>query len=234
MEEERTILKNLFDYDAFIILVTRLTLNLIVVSLIVIPKFIRKQRKEFAAALYLFNFVIFVLCFVLSQEQLHWTAGIGLFAVFAMLRFRSEMVNLMDMTYLLVIISIGFINAAFNGSISLVEIILLNLGLFIMVYILDITLLHSKLKHKKIKHVQLDLIDSNKDEELLQNLSKTTGLDVKKVSIESIDINENQATVEVFYMESNRINNKSEKTPAISKKLTKFFKGKQMLETNGE
>ncbi len=155
METENEILLNFFNYERVFILLTRLILNIVIVSAIVFPKYILKQRKEFAISLYLFNFVIFVLCYVLSNAKLGLPAGIGLFAVFAMLRFRSEMVKLLDMTYLLVVISIGFVNAAFNGSVSFSEILLLNLGLVAMIYLLDQTLSQPKFQCKKIKYGNL-------------------------------------------------------------------------------
>ena len=195
------------DHKQLITILVSLTLNLIVVSAIIIPKFILKQQKEFAISLYLFNFVIFALCYIMSRSDISTGAGIGLFAVFSMLRFRSEMLKLSEMTYLLVIICIGFVNAVFNGSISLTEVILLNLGLCILIYLLDDALSLPRLKCKKIKYGNLDLIKPDRNTELIKDLAFKTGLDIRRVQIDSINLNEQIANILVFFRDRERRKN---------------------------
>ena len=230
METENEMLINFINYDMVIILLARLALNLIVVSAIVIPKFILKQRKEFAISLYLFNFVIFVLCYVLSKTEMGWTAGIGLFAVFSMLRFRSEMLKLIDMTYLLIIVSIGFINATFNGAISFIEIILLNLGLYMMIFALDHILSQPKLKCKKIKYGNLELIKPDENAVLVKDLKEKTGLKIEKVCIDSINLNENYANILVYFHENEKNNGHGKNSTFMIKKSNSVFKRKHILE----
>jgi hypothetical protein len=194
------------------------------VTAIVFPKFILRQRKEFAFSLYLFNFVIFALCYVIAHTELGWTAGIGLFAIFAMLRFRSEMLNLLDMTYLLAIISVGFVNAAFNGSISFMEILLLNLGLFAMIYTLDHLLTQSVLKSKKVKYDNMELIKPNKKDELVKDLKMKTGLNIENVTISSINLDDENATVRVYYRDDTIKNNGSKPEDIHAHKLNSLFK----------
>lgn len=206
METENELILQLFDYDRVVVMMASVILNFTIVSAIIIPKFILKQRKEFAISLYLFNFVIFVLCYVLSKTDISFGAGIGLFAVFTMLRFRSEMLNIQDMTYLLIVISIGFVNAAFNGSISFVEIIMLNVGLCSLIYILDFNLAQPKLKCRKIKYGNMELIKPDKNAELLNDLSMQTGLNIMKVRIDSINLNERIVNVKVYYRDVEKKN----------------------------
>lgn len=221
---------NLFNYEQVMLMVASLLLNLIIVSTIVIPKFILKQRKDFATSLYLFNFVIFILCYVLSKTEIGFGAGIGLFAVFAMLRFRSEMLNLQDMTYLLVIISIGFVNATFNGSVSFAEIILLNVGLLAMVYVLDHSLSQPKLRCRKVKYGNLELIKPERNIELIKDLISKTGLEILKVRIDSIDLNEKIANVKVYYKDFDKKNGATKNFASPVKKISSMFKPRQALE----
>ena len=206
METDREIVDMLFNYEGVMMMMAGLLLNLMIVSAIIVPKFVLKQRKDFAISLYLFNFVIFVLCYVLSKTNISTGAGIGLFAVFTMLRFRSEILNLPDMTYLLVVISIGFVNAAFNGKISFTEIAILNISLCAMVYVLDKTLAQSKLKCNKVKYDNMELIKPEKNIELVKDLSLKTGLKILKVRIDSINLDEKNASIMIYYKDFERKN----------------------------
>ena len=229
MENQEGIFQ-LFDYHRVITMMVSVILNLIIVSAIIVPKFILKQRKEFATSLYLFNFVIFVLCYVLSKTDISFGAGIGLFAVFTMLRFRSEMLNLYDMTYLLIVISIGFVNASFNGSISFVEIILLNIGLCSMIYILDYNLGQPKLRCKKIKYGNLELIKPERNIDLLKDLSMQIGLDVLRVRIDSINLNEKNANIKVYYRDLDKNNGWTKNFASPIKKINSLFKTRPSLD----
>ena len=232
MGTEVELFSRLIHYENVIYMLVSLSLNLIVVTVIIFPKFVLKRRKDFAISLYLFNFVIFALCYVLSKTEISFGAGIGLFAVFTMLRFRSEMLNMQDMTYLLIIISIGFVNATFNGSISLVEIVLLNIGLCSMIFILDYKLGQQKLKCKKIKYGNLELIKPEKNIELLIDLSLQTGLDIIKVRIDSIDLNERIANVKVYYRDVELINGATKQDFIKWKSFGSIFKKGPVLEKN--
>jgi len=228
MENENEIFPNLFEYKQLITMIISLILNLIIVSAIIIPKFLLKQRKEFAISLYLFNFVIFALCYVLSRSDISWGAGFGLFAVFTMLRIRSEMLQFQDMTYLLVIICIGFVNAVFNGTISFVEILLLNVGLCSMIYLLDDALTQPKLKCKKVKYGNLDLIKPEKNTELVNDLSAITGLKILKVRIDSINLNEQIANIMIYFREGDGKSNDT----FIWRKFNSIFKRNHIFENN--
>jgi len=228
MEIEQDTIFHFFDSEQMIKMLISLTLNLSVVSAIIIPKFILKQQKEFAVSLYIFNFVIFSLCYIISRSDISTGAGIGLFAVFAMLRFRSEMLKLNEMTYLLVVICIGFVNAVFNDTISLVEIFILNLGLCVMIYILDDALTLPKLKCKKIKYGNLELIKPEKNTELVNDLVTKTGLDIKKVRIDSINLNEQIANIMVFFRDREKRNNEM----AFLQKFFAIFKRNGMVQNH--
>lgn len=232
MESEEELFFQLIHYENLIYMLVSLSLNLVVVSAIIFPKFILKRRKDFAISLYLFNFVIFALCYVLSKTEISFGAGIGLFAVFTMLRFRSEMLNIQDMTYLLIIISIGFVNATFSGAISFVEIVLLNIGMCSMIYLLDYKLGQQKLKCKKIKYGNLELIKPDKNIDLLKDLSIQTGLDILKVRIDSIDFNEKIANVKVYYRDVDFKNGAIKSDSIKWKSFRSIFKKGPVLEKN--
>jgi hypothetical protein len=228
MESENEVFNLNIAYKQLGMLIISLLINLATVSAIIIPKFLLKKRKDFAISLYLFNFVIFVLCYVLSRTDMSLGAGIGLFAVFSMLRFRSELLKLPDMTYFLVIICIGLVNSIFNSTISFIETIFLNIALCSMVYILDSAISRPNWKCKKVAYDNLDLIKPGKNEELMNDLSAKTGLDILKVRIDSINLQDHIANIMVFFKNGKRTNGNADHWG----KFTSLFKRNHVFESN--
>ena len=228
MEAENEIIEVYNAYQQLGMLIISLLINLVTVSAIIIPKFLLKKRKDFAISLYLFNFVIFVLCYVLSRTDMSVGAGIGLFAVFSMLRFRSELLKLPDMTYFLVIICIGLVNSIFNSKISFIETMFLNIALCSMIYALDEAISGPKWKCKKVEYDNLDLIKPGKTEELMNDLSARTGLEILKVRIDSINLNDHIANLMIFFKNGKRNNGNNDHWG----KFTSLFKRNHVLESN--
>lgn len=104
-------------------LVLRFIFNIGVASLIILFVYLRNnQNREFTFTLFSFNLIIFALCTILNNIELSIGSGFGLFAVFTMTRYRSEQLQIKDMTYLLIMVELGFVNSTFEGSIGPVEI----------------------------------------------------------------------------------------------------------------
>ncbi|MDP1801898.1 MAG: DUF4956 domain-containing protein, partial [Bacteroidota bacterium] len=90
----------------------RLAIDL--VSVIILIRFVYfpvYKKREFYLTFFIFNIVIFLLSFLLNKVDLSLGAAFGLFAVFSMLRYRTENISIKDMTYLFLVIAIGLINA---------------------------------------------------------------------------------------------------------------------------
>ena len=69
------------------------------------------KRNELFFTFFIFNLVIFLICFLLNKVDLSMGAAFGLFAVFSMLRYGTEDVSIKDMSYLFLVIAMGLINA---------------------------------------------------------------------------------------------------------------------------
>src|SRR5258706_6551028 len=77
------------------------------------------KNKDYFFTYFLFNIIIFVLCYMMKNTQLEIGVAFGLFAVFSILRYRTMNVSVMDMSYLFVVISIGVINSLSNEQVSI-------------------------------------------------------------------------------------------------------------------
>lgn len=157
------------------------------------------QNKEFAFTLFSFNMIIFSLCTILNNIELSVGSGFGLFAVFTMMRYRSEQLQIKDMTYLLIMVGMGFINSTFQGPIGPFQIVFLNFSMILFLFILEIVFFNQKLVTQKIKYEKLDLLKVGNKSMLRQNLEERIGARVVDVKVESVNYLEGSANLIVKY-----------------------------------
>lgn len=191
-----------FDPDNFILLLIRFAINIAVTCLIIRLMYYPKSRRRD----YFFTFIvtsttIFMLLFMLETVKLQVGFALGLFAIFGILRYRTDTMPIREMTYLFLIIGISVINALAK-NISYIE-----LGLTNSIFIGVAGLMESNrvLKHvssKMVVYEKIDLIKPEKKGELIADLMERTGLEVTNVEIGSIDFLKDTAFVKIYYVSS--------------------------------
>ena len=155
------------------------------------------KKKDFFFTFFLFNLIIYVLTYMLNKVELSFGAAFGLFAVFSLLRYRTENISPKDMTYLFIVIAIGLITSVSKGT--YLEIALLNLFIIVFVYALDGNLL---IKNEMVQIIQYENIQNIKPVNhgaLIEDLKNRTGLDIHKIEIEAIDFLKDTARIKVYY-----------------------------------
>jgi hypothetical protein len=198
---------DVFDSVGFWMLLLRFTFNFLVCWVIIQFFYYRKsRRKDYYFTFMLFSVTIFLLLFLLESIPMQIGFALGLFAIFGMIRYRTETVQIREMTYLFVIIGISVINGL-AMDIPLVSIVVAN-----FLFILIIRLLESNkfLKHtstKIILYERIALIKPEKYSEMLADLKGRTGLDITKVEVGHIDFLRDVAFLKVYYKaDSDEIN----------------------------
>lgn len=124
-------------------------------------------------------------------------AAFGLFAVFSILRIRTEGINTKDMTYLFMAISIGLITAVGNGS--MVQIGFINLIIILLAVLIDGSILIKKEAYQVIEYDNLELIKPDKRQELMADIEQRTGLKIHRIEFISIDLLKESALFNAFY-----------------------------------
>jgi len=181
-------------------LVLRFLFNTGMAAILIIFVYKRNcQNKEFAFTLFSFNMIIFSLCTILNNIELSIGSGFGLFAVFTMMRYRSEQLQIKDMTYLLIMVGMGFINSTFQGPIGPFQIVFLNFSMILFLFILEIVIFNQKLVTQKIKYEKLDLLKVGNKSMLRQNLEERIGARVVDVKVESVNYLDGSANIIVKY-----------------------------------
>jgi hypothetical protein len=179
------------------------------------------KNEEFTFTLFAFNIIIFALCTILNNVELSIGSGFGLFAVFTMMRYRSEQMHVKDMTYLLVVVGLGFVNSTFQDIIGLIEIAFLNIGILIILFILEKGIFSRKLSTQKIKYENLEFLKLGNKLLLRQDLENRIGAQVVDVKIESVNYVDGCANLVVSY---NQDNVKNEPNYVISPKINGHLK----------
>ena len=175
-------------------------INLIAILIIVCGLYYPKcKRGEFFFTYILIAISTFMLIYVLGDVKLKAGIALGLFAIFSIIRYRTEQVAIREMTYLFIIIALSAINGLTVSELSIGEVIIINILFIASIWICESKLLISHYSYKVIKYDNVNLITPEKREELIADLEKRTGLKIEKVEVGSIDFLKDAAIVKMYY-----------------------------------
>ena len=214
----------LFDDDIFKLLV-RFAIDVVFLSLIVVFAIYPNQReREFAFTAVMLNVIVFFICFTMKKLELDLGMALGLFAVFGVLRYRTDALRAKEMTYLFIVIGIGVINSLANKKTSYAEVALVNTLIFATAMLKEWivgrvperpngtngtngkanggrngkTAAAKKSPKFTIEYDRLEWLGDEHRETLLADLRERTGLDVVKAEIKTVDLLQNKATLTIW------------------------------------
>ena len=175
-------------------------LNLLFVGIIVrffyYPK---SKRGDYFFTFTLIAISIFLLIYLLGGVKLKTGFALGLFAIFSIIRYRTEQVSIREMTYLFVIIAVSAINGLVAEEVSFVEMIVANLLFLVSLWLCESNWFITHLSYKIIKYDNINLITPDKEKELIADLKKRTGLDIVKVEVGGLDFLKDAAIIKMYY-----------------------------------
>jgi len=125
--------------------------------------------------------------------------ALGLFAVFGILRYRTEAIPIRQMTYLFIVIGISMINALSNKSVSIFEVLFTNGLITLITYLIDRLWFQSIEENKTIIYEKIDLIKPEKKEDMIKDLRNRTGLPVHEFKVDKIDFLRDIANITIYY-----------------------------------
>ena len=189
----------LIDVPSLSLMIFRFVLNTIFVFILIQFFYYRKSRRlDYYFTFILISISIFFLIYLLGSVKIKVGMALGLFAIFGIIRYRTETVPVREMTYLFVIISLSVINAiALN--LSYAEIFATN-----VIYVVSVWVVESfrGLRHVSSKLILYDRVDNihpDQRYELLEDLRKRTGLKIIKVEIGAINFMQDTVMLKVYY-----------------------------------
>jgi len=187
----------------FFTLLLRFSLNMIIVVLIVRGLYYpTARRKDYLFTFILISTVVFLLCILLESVKLQLGFAFGLFAIFGILRYRTNAIPIKEMTYLFVIIGISVVNALANKKVSWAELLFTNLIIMGIIYGLEKLWLLKHESSKVVVYEKIDLIKPEKYDLLKKDLEERTGLKINRIEIGRIDFLRDTAKLVIHYYES--------------------------------
>jgi hypothetical protein len=191
----------LFSEDIYTLLF-RLGINLFFITIIIRYLYYPiTKRKDYLFTYYLIGIITFFLCFALKKLDIDTGMGLGLFAIFGIIRYRTDAIEIKEMTYLFLIIGLSVVNSLASRQISIIELGTINVTVVGLLYGLEYLWLVKHLTRKTINYERIDLITPDKYEEMKQDIETRTGLTIKRVEIGKIDFLNDTAQVRIFYYE---------------------------------
>lgn len=197
----------LINVEDFISLLVRFTMNMIVVIVIVVGLYAKtSRRKDFYFSYIAISVGIFLLCFLLANVKMELGFALGLFAVFSIIRYRTDSIPIKEMTYLFVVIIVSVVNALANKKISYAELIATNLLIVGSLYIMEKILnLQQELSYR-ILYEKIENVVAGREDELVADLKLRTGINIKRFEIERIDFLRDVAYINIYFDINNKKN----------------------------
>ena len=193
----------IFDAKDFFTLITKTIFNLIIITVII--RYIYypvTKNKDYLFTYFLISLTVFLLCVLLDSVKLQLGFALGLFAIFGIIRYRTDPIPIKEMTYLFLVIGVSVVNALANKKISHAELIFANLMIVFVTFGMERIWLLKGESRKNVIYEKIELIVPERREELLADLKERTGINVIRVEVRRIDFLKDTANLRIFYYEN--------------------------------
>lgn len=142
------------------------------------------------------------MCYLLANVQLQLGFALGLFAVFGIIRYRTDSIPIKEMTYLFIVIGLSVINALSGTSVLIINLLFTNIVIIAITFGLERVWLLKHQNSKIIVYEKLELIQPENREQLLADLKTRTGITITHLEIGRIDFRRNIARIKIYYLET--------------------------------
>jgi hypothetical protein len=187
-------------------------INLVVLVILARVMYFRWNRSpEYLFAQLITGVIVFMICALLRWVQLELGLVLGLFAIFAIIRFRTINVPVKEMAYLFMVVGISAVNALLPMDKCLQWILFANVILVVMTFIMEKVFFSKQLSRRTITFNNTDLLKPSKHPLLLQELKELTELNIVKFEIGKVDYIKKHAMIRIYFTgEGNRSFNEGE------------------------
>jgi len=181
-------------------LIIRFGFNILVVFIIV--KLIYQPNNpnnlDFVFSYFMFNTLIFFFAFLLATITINIGFAFGMFAVFAILRYRTNPIAIKEMTYLFTVITIGVINALSGSEASYSTLLFTNIIIIVLTYTLERYWQYNMLISHTIEYEIIENIKPENHEKLLLDLENRIGMPILKFEIERINFLRDTVRINIY------------------------------------
>lgn len=198
----------LINSSDFAELLFRFAFNTLVIFSIVHFMYAKNSnRKDYYFSYLSIGVIVFLLSFLLSNVKMELGFALGLFAIFGIIRYRTDTIPIKEMTYLFVIIGVSVINALANKKVSYMELFLTNGIIVAGLWYLEKKLMMREEQSIHLIYEKIENINTKNHNELLEDLINRTGLDIKRFEIKKIDFLKDVAEITLYCHTNGHIKN---------------------------
>ena len=156
------------------------------------------NNLDFVFTYFMFNSLIFFFAFLLGNITINLGFAFGLFAVFAILRYRTDPIPIKEMTYLFIVITIGVINALSGAEVSYGALLFTNIALVGLTYFLETYWQKNMLILRTVEYEIIENIKPENHEKLLLDLENRIGLPIKRFEIHRINFLRDTVRISIY------------------------------------
>jgi len=191
----------IIDFPGFLEFALRFLLNITVIMILVRWLYYSTtKRKDYLFTYILISSIVFLLCFLLESVKLQIGFALGLFAIFGIIRYRTDALPIREMTYLFLIIGVSVINALTNTETSLVDLLFTNFVIIFITFGLEKVWLLKHESSKLIIYEKINLIREENYEELVKDLQERTGIKkINRVEVGKINFLRDICELTIYY-----------------------------------
>ena len=183
-------------------LMIRFGFNLFIAYIVIKLIYDRENAdNDFVFTYFMFNSLIFFFAFLLSNITINIGFAFGMFAVFAILRYRTNPIPIKEMTYLFIVITLGVINALSKTDVSYNSLLFTNIVLVVLTYIFETKWQKSLLLRRTVLYEKIENIKPENHEQLLNDLNERTGLNIQRFEIRRVNFLRDTARIRIYYKE---------------------------------
>ena len=158
----------------------------------------RANNLDFVFTYFMFNSLIFFFAFLLSNITINMGFAFGLFAVFAILRYRTDPIPIKEMTYLFIVITIGVINALSGAEVSYAALLFTNIALVGLTYVLETYWQNNTLILRTVEYEIIENIKPENHEKLRLDLEDRIGMPIIKFEIHRINFLRDTVRISIY------------------------------------
>lgn len=159
----------------------------------------KAKRRDYVFTFMMVSASIFLLCRMLIGVELDLAFALGLFAIFGIIRYRTNVVPIREMTYLFVVIALAVMNALAPGAMGEWPVAIGNASIWFLAFALERLMFVEHLVTKRVVYDRIEYLQKDKRAELLADLAERIGEDVERIEIGNVDLLRETAVIKVSY-----------------------------------
>lgn len=203
----------------------RFMINIIVVGLIVhVFYYSKSKRRDYYFTFMMISVSIFMLVYFMGDSKLKTGVALGLFAIFGIIRYRTEAVPIREMTYLFFLVAISVVNGM-SEELTMLELLIPNIIFILSVWVLESKILVKHEASKIIFYDNVNLIAPDKRAELIADIESRLGLKILRVEVGTVDFLRDSAIIRIYYNSENCKGEEGDNSIENITRITRTFDG---------